>query len=421
MKAARSEAEAESPLLEPDTTGFSPCVVHSIDPVENVFFLCDSGSPGLIQGVFMKFLRIKAIAKKELIQIWRDPLSLALAFMMPVLLLLIFGYAISLDVDNLTTIVYDADRSSTSRELIDELTASGYFSIVRFADSQREIDIYLDTGRARVAVSIPMDFAKTMRTGGTAQLQIIVDGSDSNTATIALGYLSALTELYIKRIAGERITPLIEPRVRVWYNPDLKSRNFIIPGLIAVIMMVIAALLTSLTFAREWERGTMEQLISTPVKRQELILGKLIPYFLIGFIDMVLTVLMAVFLFDIPLRGNVFILGIVSGVFLFGALGLGIVISIVAKSQLVASQISMVATFLPSFLLSGFMFAISNMPVPLQIISRIIPARYFIIVLKGIFLKGNPLRILVIDAIFLLIFGAAVFAVANKKLQKKMA
>ncbi len=369
----------------------------------------------------MKFLRIKAIAKKELIQIWRDPLSLALAFMMPVLLLLIFGYAISLDVDNLTTIIYDADRSSTSRELIDEFTASGYFTVVRFADSQREIDTYLDTGKALVAVSIPMDFAKTIRTGGVAQLQIIVDGSDSNTATIALGYLSALTELYSQRISGERITPLIEPRVRVWYNPELKSRNFIIPGLIAVIMMVIAALLTSLTFAREWERGTMEQLISTPVKQQELILGKLIPYFLIGFIDMVLTVLMAVFLFDVPLMGNMFILGIVSGVFLFGALGLGIVISIVTKSQLVASQISMVATFLPSFLLSGFMFAISNMPVPLQIISHIIPARYFIIVLKGIFLKGNPLRILVIDAIFLLIFGAAVFVVANKKLLKKMA
>src|SRR5512144_2566280 len=368
----------------------------------------------------MKFLRIKAIAKKELIQIWRDPLSLALAFMMPVLLLLIFGYAISLDVDNLTTIVYDADRSSTSRELIDELTASSYFSIVRFADSQREIDTYLDTGNARVAISIPMDFAKTVRTGGTAQLQIIVDGSDSNTATIALGYLSALTELYSQRIAGERIMPLIEPIVRVWYNPELKSRNFIIPGLIAVIMMVIAALLTSLTFAREWERGTMEQLIATPVKPQELILGKLIPYFFIGFIDMVLTVLMAVFLFGVPLRGNAFILGVISGVFLFGALGLGIVISIVAKSQLVASQISMVATFLPAFLLSGFMFAISNMPVPLQVISRLIPARYFVTVLKGIFLKGNPLRILIPDAIFLLFFGLVVFAVANRKFKKKM-
>ena len=368
----------------------------------------------------MKILRIKAIVVKEIIQIWRDPLSLALAFLMPVLLLLIFGYAISLDVNNLTTIVYDADRSSTSRELVNELTASGYFSVVRYADSQREINTYLDEGRARVAVSIPTDFAKTVRTGGTAQLQVIVDGSDSNTATIAQGYLSAFSELYNRRITGGQIMPLIEPRVRVWYNPELKSRNFIIPGLIAVIMMVIAALLTSLTFAREWERGTMEQLISTPVKPQELVLGKLIPYFLIGSIDMVLTVVMAVFLFEVPLKGNVVILGAVSGVFLFGALGLGIVISIVAKSQLVASQISMVATFLPSFLLSGFMFAISNMPVPLQVLSRIIPARYFIVVLKGIFLKGNPFSILIMDAIFLFVIGTAVFVVANIKLQKKL-
>jgi ABC-2 type transport system permease protein len=340
---------------------------------------------------------------------------------MPVLLLLIFGYAITLDVNNLTTIVYDLDKSSISRELVSELTASGYFTVVRNAVGPREIDDYLDSGRARVALSIPSDFSKTVRAGGTAELQVIVDGSDSNTATIALGYLSALTELYSRRLAGGRITPIIDPRVRVWYNPELKSRNFIIPGLIAVIMMVIAALLTSLTFAREWERGTMEQLISTPVKPSELVLGKLMPYFLIGSIDMVISVLMAVFLFEVPLKGNVFILGVVSGVFLFGALGLGIVISIVAKSQLVASQVSMVATFLPAFLLSGFMFAISNMPTPLQALTRVIPARYFVSVLKGIFLKGNPLRILVTDAIFLLVFGLIVFAVANRKFKKKMA
>jgi ABC-2 type transport system permease protein len=368
----------------------------------------------------MRFLRIKAIAKKELIQIRRDTLSLAMAFLMPVLLLLIFGYAITLDVNNLTTIVYDLDRSSMSREFVSELTASGYFTVVRDAVGPGEIDNYLDSGRARVAVSIPSDFSKTVRTGGTAELQVIVDGSDSNTATIALGYLSALTELYSQRLAGGRITPIVDPRVRVWYNPELKSRNFIIPGLIAVIMMVIAALLTSLTFAREWERGTMEQLISTPVKPPELVLGKLLPYFLIGFIDMVISVLMAVFLFEVPLKGNVFILGVVSGVFLFGALGLGIVVSIVAKSQLVASQIAMVTTFLPAFLLSGFMFAISNMPAPLQALTRIVPARYFVSSLKGIFLKGNPFRILVTDAIFLLIFGLIVFAVANRKFRKKM-
>ncbi|HWR71985.1 MAG TPA: ABC transporter permease, partial [Nitrospirota bacterium] len=326
----------------------------------------------------MKFLRIKAIAKKELIQIRRDPLSLAMAFAMPVLLLLIFGYAITLDVNNLTTIVHDLDRSGMSRDFISSLTASGYFTVVRHADGTREIDRYLDSGKARVAVVIPRDFSKNVHIGGKADLQVIVDGSDSNTATIALGYLSALTERYRQRLAGGTIASLVEPQVRIWYNPELKSRNFIIPGLIAVIMMVIAALLTSLTFAREWERGTMEQLISTPVKKPELVLGKLLPYFLIGAIDMIISVLMAVLLFDVPLKGNLFILGTVSGVFLFGALGLGIVVSIIAKSQLVASQVAMVATFLPAFLLSGFMFAISNMPVLLQALTRIIPARYFV-------------------------------------------
>jgi ABC-2 type transport system permease protein len=288
-----------------------------------------------------------------------------MAFLMPVLLLVIFGYAITLDVNNLTTIVHDLDRSGRSRELVSELAESGYFTVVRMAGDHREIEHYLDTGKARVAISIPSDFPGPS-TPADGAAPVIVDGSDSNTATIALGYLSALTELYSQRLTGERIAPLIDPRIRVWYNPELKSRNFIIPGLIAVIMMVIAALLTSLTFAREWERGTMEQLITTPVKPPELVLGKLAPYFLIGFIDMAISVLMAVFLFEVPLKGNVFVLAVVSGVFLFGALGLGIVVSIVVKSQLVASQIAMVATFLPAFLLSGFMFAISNMPTPLQ-------------------------------------------------------
>lgn len=369
----------------------------------------------------MKFLRIKAIAQKELIQIRRDSLSLAMAFLMPVLLLFIFGYAITLDVNNLTTIVYDLDRSSMSRELIRQFTASGYFSVVRHAGDHREIDRYLDTGKARIAVSIPADFSRNIRTGKEASLQVIVDGSDSNTATIALGYVSIVVENYASRLSGERTVPLIDPRIRVWYNPELKSRNFIIPGLIAVIMAVIAALLTSLTIAREWERGTMEQLISTPVKTPELILGKLVPYFLIGFIDVAISVLLAVFLFGVPFRGNLFLFAVLSSVFLFGGLGLGIVISIVAKSQLVASQISMVATFLPAFLLSGFMYAISNMPEFLQAVTRIIPARYFVSIVKGIFLKGNKLSILAGDGIFLLVFGAIIFLIANKKFKKMVA
>jgi len=368
----------------------------------------------------MHLRRIIAIAKKELIQIRRDPLSLAMAFLMPMLLLFIFGYAITLDVNNLTTIVYDLDRSGISRELVAEFTASGYFSVVRSAESPREIDAYLDTGKARVAVTIPEDFSKNISANRVAQLQVIVDGSDSNTATIALGYLDVLTDKFAQRLSGSSAPALIDPRIRVWYNPELKSRNFIIPGLIAVIMMVIAALLTSLTFAREWERGTMEQLISTPIKPLELVLGKLIPYFLIGVIDMALSVVMTIFLFEVPFQGNLIILAVISSIFLFGALGLGIVISIVTKSQLVASQIALVATFLPAFLLSGFMFAISNMPAPLQAITRIVPARYFVAALKDIFLKGNPFRYLAADVIFLVVFAFLIITIANSKFNKKI-
>jgi len=368
----------------------------------------------------MKFLRVRAVAKKELIQIWRDPLSLAMAFLMPVMLLFIFGYAITLDVDNLKTVVFDLDKSSISRELVDSFRASGYFTIVGNIDDQKEIDSYLDSGRAFVALSIPKDFSTNVKAGKEASLQFIVDGSDSNTATIAFGYISAITEMYSQRIRGGRITPLLDPRVRVWYNPELKSRNFIIPGLIAVIMAVITALLTSLTIAREWERGTMEQLISTPVKVPELILGKLIPYFFIGMIDVLFSVLLAVFLFDIPLRGSPLLLMLLSGIFLFGGLSLGILISIAAKSQLVASQIAMIATFLPAFLLSGFMYSISNMPKPLQAFTHIIPARYFVTMLKGIFLKGSTLQFLLFETLLLSFFGLSVFALANRKFRKRI-
>jgi len=368
----------------------------------------------------MKLIRIKAIAKKEMLQIIRDPLSLAMGFLMPVLLLLIFGYAISLDVNDITTIVHDLDRSSLSRELITDLTASGYFKVVRYAEHQREIGAFLDSGAARVGLTVPVDFSRDIRAGRAASLQVIVDGSDSNTATIALGYIAALSEIYGRRISGTALKPLIETRSRVWYNPELKSRNFIVPGLIAVIMMVIAALLTSLCIAREWERGTMEQLISTPVKTPELILGKMAPYFLIGFIDMGFSVTMAVLLFGVPFKGSLFLLTVISGVFLFGGLSFGIIISIITKSQLVSSQISVVATYLPAFLLSGFMFSISNMERPLQVLTRIVPARYFVAILKGLFLKGSTVRFLIADAVFLLIFAVVTFTIANRKFEKRI-
>jgi len=368
----------------------------------------------------MKLSRVKAIAKKEIIQIVRDPLSLAMAFLMPLMLLFIFGYAITLDVNNLSTVVHDMDKSSMSRKLIAEFRESGYFTIVDYVEEQGQIDGYLDSGRAQVAISVPADFSSDLRSGRAANLQVIVDGSDSNTASIALGYITAIPELFAQRLAGTVNAPLIEPRVRVWYNAELKSRNFIIPGLIAVIMAVIAALLTSLTVAKEWERGTMEQLISTPVKVPELITGKLIPYFLIGFIDIVMSILLAVYLFEVPLRGSVLVLLVLSSVFLFGGLSLGILISIAAKSQLVASQVAMVATFLPAFLLSGFMYAIVNMPAPLRAFTHLIPARYFVTILKGIFLKGSPLGLLLLESFLLLAYGVAVFAIANRIFKKRI-
>jgi len=368
----------------------------------------------------MKLLRIKAIAKKELIQIWRDPLSLAMAFLMPVILLFIYGYAITFDIDKIATVVFDRDKSILSRELVDRFHESGYFRVHSHVESYQELDPYLDSGRARVAIVIPEDFSKNVRRGLNTQVEILIDGSDSNTATIAQGYAIVIVENFSQYMRGVRITPLIDSRSRVWYNNELRSRNFIIPGLIAIIMAVIIALLTSLTVAREWDRGTMEQLISTPVKTPELILGKLIPYFLIGFTDTIISILMSTLLFHVPLRGSITLLLALSGVFLFGGLSLGILISIAGRTQLVASQAALISSFLPAFLLSGFIFSISNMPKPLQVVTYFIPARYFVTILKGIFLKGSDLRILFLEALLLTIFAVLVFVAANRKFQKRI-
>jgi len=249
---------------------------------------------------------------------------------------------------------------------------------------------------------------------------VLIDGSDSNTATIAQGYTLAIAEGFSQRVRGSRVTPLIDSRSRVWYNNELKSRNFIIPGLIAIVMAVIIALLSSLTIAREWDRGTMEQLISTPVKTPELILGKLIPYFLIGFADTILTILMSTLLFNVPLRGSIMLLLGLSGIFLFGGLSFGILMSIAGKTQLAASQAALLTSFLPAFLLSGFIFSISNIPKPLQLVTYLIPARYFVTILKGIFLKGSTLKVLWLESLLLTLFAVIVFIAANRKFRKRI-
>jgi len=351
-----------------------------------------------------------------------------MAVAIPMLLLLLFGYALTLDVNNVPIVIWDQNQSQDSRELISKFQGSRYFAILGYVYSYPEVERAIDSGEALAALIIPVRFARRIEAGRAAPVQFIVDGSDSNTATIVMGYADAVAWGYsqdvafseIRRLEGQKVRLPLDLRTRVWFNADLESKNYIIPGLIAVIMMVIAALLTSLTVAREWERGTMEQLIATPVKGPELILGKLLPYFAIGMFDVLLAVLMGEFLFQVPLRGSPALLFAMAAIFLAGALSLGMMISIVTKSQLLASQLAMVLTFLPSFLLSGFMYAISNMPVPIQVITYLIPAKYFVSLLKGIYLKGVGLEILALEAVLLSVFGAAIVLLANRKFKKKL-
>ena len=376
----------------------------------------------------MKPLRVWAVARKEFIHVIRDPRSLGMGIAIPMLLLLLFGYALTLDVDNVPLVVWDQSESPASRQLVSGFLGSRYFLLRSYVHNYPEVEQAVDSRRALMALIIPRDFSGRIESGSLAPVQIIVDGSDSNTATIAMGYADVVALAYsqgvavntLRRAGGRMIQTPVDLRPRVWFNADMESKNYIIPGLIAVIMMVIAALLTSLTVAREWESGTMEQLISTPLKGSELILGKLLPYFAIGMLDVLLAVVMGQFLFRVPLRGNVALLFAMAAIFLAGALSLGMVISIVTKSQLLASQLAMVLTFLPSFLLSGFMYAIGNMPHAIQLVTYLIPARYFVALLKGIYLKGIGLEILALEAGLLTLFGAAMVLFANLKFKKKL-
>ena len=376
----------------------------------------------------MKPLRVWAVARKEFIHVIRDPRSLGMGIAIPMLLLLLFGYALTLDVDNVPLVVWDQSESPASRQLVSGFLGSRYFLLRSYVHNYPEVEQAVDSRRALMALIIPRDFSGRIESGRLAPVQIIVDGSDSNTATIAMGYADVVALAYsqgvavntLRRTGGRMIQTPVDLRPRVWFNADMESKNYIIPGLIAVIMMVIAALLTSLTVAREWESGTMEQLISTPLKGSELILGKLLPYFAIGMLDVLLAVVMGQFLFRVPLRGNVALLFAMAAIFLAGALSLGMVISIVTKSQLLASQLAMVLTFLPSFLLSGFMYAISNMPHAIQVVTYLIPARYFVALLKGIYLKGIGLEILALEAGLLTVFGAVMVLFANLKFKKTL-
>jgi len=377
----------------------------------------------------MNLRRLGAIARKEILHIFRDSRSLASAIATPLIMLLIFGYALSLDVDRIPTILLDLDQTAQSRELVREFRGSRYFDIVQEAQSYAPIVKEMDARHVLLAIVIDPNYARHLQTGEEASVQLLLDGSDSNTASIAQGYAEGVVQSLGARIrtdaqtmkAGKVPQMGVGVENRVWYNPDMLSRNFIVPGLIAVIMMIITGNLSSLCIAREWESGTMEQLLSTPVRPAELALGKLTAYFLVGLIDMVICLVMGVYVFEVPLKGSLPLLIVSSCVFLFGSLAFGILISASARSQLVAYQLGTLTTFLPGFLLSGFIYSITSMPRIIQVITYLVPARYFINIIKGVFLKGTGLKLLWLDFLLLCIYGAAMFFLATRKLRQKVA
>ena len=376
----------------------------------------------------MNLRRTWAMARKEGLHVVRDPRSLALAIAIPVLMLVLFGYALTLDVDHVPAAVWDRDGTPESREFLGRFGGSRYFDLRRHASSYAEIERSLDAREARIAIVVPAGFACDLAAGRTARVQAIVDGSDPSVASLVLGYASVIGLGYSQDVALEGLrrrglpggAPPVDLRPRVWFNPELESRNAIVPGLIAVIMMVIAGLLASLTVSREWERGTMELLISTPVKGPELVLGKMAPYFAVGMLDVAIVVVLGGLLFGVPLRGNGALVFLTSGVFLAGALGMGMLVSVSTRNQLQANQIAMVATFRPAFLLSGFVFPVENMPIVIQAVTRLVPARYFVGLLRDIYLKGLGLGALALETGLLAAFAAAMIALAILRFRKRL-
>jgi ABC-2 type transport system permease protein len=377
----------------------------------------------------MNLRRTWAVARKEFLHILRDARSLTMALALPILMILLFGYALTLDVDRIPTMVFDSDRTPESREMISRFQGSRYFFVLGAVEDYQSIEQKVNRDECMLGIVIPQNYARDLLSGGAPQIQMLFDGSDSNTASIGLGYANAIAQSFAAEIqvrAQNRMgrsapSAPVEPRLRVWYNSQLKSKNYIVPGLIALILMIIGALLTSLTLAREWEMGTMEQLLSTPLRPAEIALGKMSAYFTLGLIDMLLTIIVGVVIFRVPQRGSYVFLVSSGCLFLVGALFWGILISALSRTQMLAYQLAMLTSFLPAFLLSGFVFAIENMPIPVQVATFLFPTRYFVKILKGIFLRGVGVEVLYTEVGMLAIYALLVFLVAVKKLRQKVA
>ena len=376
----------------------------------------------------MNLRRVKAIAKKEIIQVWRDPRSLMVVLLMPLMQMALLGYGVNLDIKHVTICVFDREGSQESQSLMKAFQASPYFAIVEADHDYRAVKRAIDGGRCKMAIVIPPDFSQDLATTNSASVQAILDATDDNTANIALGYAQAVVGAFSANVQVQRTQSLGQPppvapavaQYRVWFNEDLVSRDFIIPGVVALVLALVGAQLTSLTLSREWERGTMEVLVSTPVTRMELMAGKILPYFFIGMLDAALCLVIAVFWFETPFRGSVTTLFLTTSLFLIVVLGVGYFISASIRSQIGASQIALVVTLLPTTLLSGFAFPIDQMPGVIQAITYLVPARYYFAILKAIFLKGSGLADLTAPIAFLAIYAAIIALLAARAFRKTL-
>jgi len=375
----------------------------------------------------MNFSRLLAVARKEVLHILRDTRSLFIVVIMPVTLMLLFGYGVNLDLKRLPLYVYDQDGTQQSQDLLKHFQASPYFQIVRVVGGYPAVVRALDHGDAKMGVVIPWNFSRQLG-AGAVHVQALVDATDDNSANVLIGYARAVVQSYSSEVQVDWLERRGQPfaaapiavQTRTWYNEDLESSAFIVPGVLALVMSVIGAFLTSLTVAREWERGSMEQLISTPVTAKEIMFGKLAPYFILGMFDVGICAIISVAWFHVPFRGSYLTLAICSALFMVVVLSLGFFISVIAKNQFAASQIALLVTFLPAFLLSGFLFAIDQMPVALQWITRILPARYYVSALKQIFLKGTPTAMLSADLIPLAVFAMLLGLLATRSFHKRL-
>ena len=374
------------------------------------------------------FERIYHILVKEFIQIFRDPRMKAIIFIMPMIQVMVFGYAVSTDVTNIPTAVYDLDNTQASRDIIREFTASNYFRVKKYISHDKEQKRLIDESRVNAVLRINRGFARDLNAHRSAQIQLIVDGTDSNTAAVILSYSNRIIEKYSAHILDGRARVILKksefPRVnlrsRSWFNENLESRNFYVPGVIALIVMLITLLLTSMAIVREKEIGTMEQLIVSPIKSYELILGKLTPFAIIGLVDVLLVTAVGVLWFKVPIHGNLFLLFVSSSLYLFTCLGVGLFISTVAGTQ----QEAMMTTFFfyfPAVLLSGFMFPIANMSKLIQWVTFLNPLRYFLVILRGLFLKGTGFEILWPQMLALLLMGVGILTLSSMRFQKRLA